>query len=350
MKILPLLLCLASPLAAQQEATDAAAQLQAARAMLEEAQTGRDRIEALTETVQAYEAGLVTMRAGLREIALQEAMLADRLELQQAEHAQLLGALSAISQTPRPVTFSHPQGAAQSARAAMLMTDMAAALQAQATAMRTQLDQAATLRGAREEGVDMLQSGLEGAQAARTALGQAVSDRVDLPTRFDADPLQTALLLASAETLADFATGLAAQAPDARETVVPTGSLALPVAGIVLPQTNRPGVTIAAAPQALVTTPIGATVLFQGPLLDYGTVVILEPSADVMFVLVGLDKVLVQPGEILPVGAPIGFLADVDRILTENEGSLTVQAQQTLYLEVRDGQSAINVDRWFALE
>lgn len=350
MRLLALLICLASPLAAQQDAVDAAAALQAAAAQLEAAESGRDRIKALTETVQAYEAGLIAMRAGLRDIALREAAIADDLTARQTELAQLLGALSAISKTPRPVTFSHPQGAQDTAQSAMLISDMGEVLQAKATDLRAQLDLAGELRIARDAATQTLQSGLEGAQTARSALGQALSDRTDLPSRFDADPVQTALLLASADTLADFANRLGGEAPTPDLAFAPTGALPLPVVGIVQPHTSRPGVMIAAAPQNLVTAPIGATVLFQGPLLDYGTVVILEPSADVMFVLAGLGQVAVNAGDILPAGAPIGFLPGVDGILTENDGSFTGHPQQTLYLEVRDGQSAVKADRWFALE
>lgn len=354
MRIAALLFCLASPLAAQQEAVDAAAQLQAARVQLEAAESGRDQIKALTATVQAYEAGLVAMRAGVRDITLREAAIADDLAARRSQVAQLLGALSAISRTPRQVTLSHPQGPQNAARAGMLLADMTPALQAEATALRTQMDTASALRAARETATQTLQDGLQGAQTARAALGQAISDRTLLPMRFDADPLQTALLIASAETLQDFATSLAAEVPNTETTLAAAANLPLPVAGIVLPDNGRPGITIAAAPRALVTTPAPATILFQGPLLDFGTVVILEPSTDVLFILAGLADVFVQSGEILPAGAPVGLLGGtptgVDGILTENGSSFTGQAQQTLYLEVRDGQAAVNPDAWFALE
>lgn len=354
MRLTALLLCLASPLAAQQEAIEAAAQLQAARAQLEAAESGRDQISALTQTVQAYETGLVAMRAGLREITLREAAIADDLTARRSALTRLLGALSTISRRPRQVTLSHPQGAQNAARAGMVLADMSRALQAEATALRTQLDTASALRAARETAAQTLQDGLAGAQTARVALGQAISDRVALPTRFDADPVQTALLIASAETLHDFAISLATDTPDTETTLAPAANLPLPVAGIVQSDDGRAGITIAAAPRALVTTPAPATILFQGSLLDYGTVVILEPSTDVLFILAGLAEVFVDSGEILPAGAPIGLLGGtptgVDGILTEN-GSLTVgEMQQRLYLEVREGQAAVTPDAWFALE
>jgi septal ring factor EnvC (AmiA/AmiB activator) len=356
MKLAALLICFAMPLAAQQEATDAAAQLQAAGALLQAADSGRDQIKALTETVQAYEAGLVAMRDGLRQITLREMAITDDLAGRQTELGQLLGVLTTIGNTPQAVLHSHPQGPLNTARAGMLVADMTPALQAKVTALTAQLNTARDLRLARQTATKTLGDGLQGAQTARAALGQAVSDRTDLPLRFDQDPVQTALLIASAQTLGDFAGELANETPSPENTLTASGDLPLPVAGSVLPDDgqDRPGVHIGAAPRALVITPVPATLLFQGPLLDYGNVVILEPTADVLFVFAGLAEVFGQPGEILSAGAPIGLLGGtpgaVDDILTENEDPNGGQTQQTLYLEVREGQSAVNPGAWFALE
>ncbi len=356
MRLAALLLCLATPLAAQQDAADAAEQLQAASALLQAATGGRDQIKALTETVQAYEAGLVAMRDGLRQITIREVEIAQDLADRRAELAQLLGALSAIRKTPQPVIQSHPQGAQDAARAGMLVADMAPALQAEVEQLTTQLQQAQALRTAREAAAQTLNDGLQGAQTARAALGQAISDRTTLPLRFDQDPVQTALLVASAQTLGDFADELATATPSPENALTASGDLPLPVAGIVLPDSGatRPGVNIAAPPRSLVTTPVNATLLFHGPLLNYGNVVILEPTADVMFIFAGLAQVFGQPGEILSAGAPIGLLGGtpdgVDSILTENDDPNAGQTQQVLYLEVRDGQSAVSPDAWFALE
>ncbi len=351
-----LLLCLACPAFGQQTAQDAAAALAAAGAQLSAAEGASDRITALTQTVQAYEAGLSAMRAGQRDIALREAELAEDLSERRAELAQLLGVLSAISRTPQPVQQAHPMGPLSTARSGMLVADVAPAIEAEVSDLRALLDEARRLRAAQDAAAQTLIDGLQGAQAARTALGQAVSERTDLPARFEDDPVQTALLVASAETLGAFATELAAARPDATADLTAQGNLALPVEGIVLPDdgSGRPGVRIAAAPRALVTTPVSATILFQGPLLDYGNVVIIEPAADVLFVMAGFAEVFGQPGQVLPTGAPIGLLGAAegydDGILTENLDVVSGQDAQALYLEVREGQTPVNPGAWFALE
>ncbi len=356
MRIAALLICLALPAAAQEEAQAAAERLQAASAQLIAADTARNRIRALTETVQAYEDGLIAMRAGLRQISQREATLGADLAVRREEVAQLLGVLATIRRAPDPVVQTHPQGVLGATRAGMMVADVTSGLQVKVTTLRAQLNEARRLRAWREEATAELTAGLEGAQTARTALGRAMSERTDLPRRFEEDPVQIALLVASAEGLGDFANQLArsGQAPDI--SLTPAGDLPLPVAGIVLPDTDRtrPGIHISAAPGALVTSPTAATVLFRGPLLDYGNVIILEPAADVLFVVSGLNEVFVEPGEILDARAPVGLLGgnvtDVDGILTENAAFDGIEAQQTLYLEVREGQSPTNPDAWFALE
>lgn len=359
MRFAAVLICLAMPGWAQSpEAAASAAmdQLMAARQQLEAAQTRRDRVGALTDTVLAYEAGLAAMRDGLRQVAAQEAEIGARLAERRAELGVLIGALQAIARTPIPVTQSHPDGPLAAARAGGTLADLTPLLEARSADLRAQLRELADLRQLRSEAANILREGRDGAQTARSALGIAISERTDLPKRFEEDPIQLALLQASAETLDAFATGLAGTLPASETLLRPEGDLPLPVDGYVLPDDGRgrPGVRIAAQPQALVTTPVAATLLFQGPLLDYGRVVILEPAADVLFVISGMERTFGEAGQILPAGGPIGLMGGEprqdDSNLSQNETFGSAQEQQTLYLEVRDGQSSISPDAWFALE
>lgn len=355
-RIAALLICLSTAAVGQQAAQEAALQLQDARAQLDAANSASDRIAALTDAVQAYEAGLSAMREGQRAIALRETDLAAQLRDQSEGMGQLLGVLATMSRTPQPVLRAHPAGPLNTARAGMLVADITPALAAQADDLQALLAQARALRQAQDDAAQTLADGLQGAQSARATLGQAISNRTELPTRFTEDSVQTAVMIASAETLGEFAAQVANERPDQTAALTATGNLSLPVAGIVLPDdgSGRAGVRIAAAPRALVTAPAAATILFQGALLDYGTVVILEPAAGVLFVMAGFAEVFGQSGEVLAAGAPIGLLGDDQRfddgILTENDGIDLGAGTQALYLEVRDSQGSVNTDAWFALE
>ncbi|MGX9856835.1 murein hydrolase activator EnvC family protein [Limimaricola variabilis] len=358
---------LATPAAAQDTATaarEAAARLAAASEQLDAAQAARDRVAALTETVRAYETGLEALRDGLRRAAIRERAIAVELDARREEIAALLGALQAMSRAPAPALLLHPAGPLGTARAGLIAAEVTPALQAEAEKLRLDLQEAADLAALQQSAIVTLEEGLAGAQAARSALSEAISERTDLPRRFTEDPVATALLIASTDTLDAFASGLAqtvdaelsANAPDASDR---KGSISLPVQGQVLrgfgqadaAGVTRPGLVIATAPRSLVTTPVAATLRFRGELLDYGNVAILEPAAGVLVILAGLAEVYGTPGEILPEGAAVGLMGGElpapHEILTETAQGGGAPRPETLYLEVREGDTPVDPATWF---
>ena len=368
MRLACLLALLAGTAAAQTPAEDAAAaqaRLQAASAQLEAATGRNDRVRAFTETVTAYEDGLIAMREGLRRVAIRKRQVQAALDAKSAEVGQLLGVLQSMGRAPAPVLLLHPDGPMGTVRGGMIAADVTPALQAEVDRLRSDLQELAVLEQLQETATDTLEEGLRGAQEARTELAEAISNRTDLPQRFTEDPVQTALLLASTETLSDFASGMSGAVLNddlSLTAAAGKGDLPLPVQGRVLRGFNqadaagvtRPGVILSARPRALVTAPSAATVLFRGPLLDYGNVVILEPAADILFVIAGLAEVYAEPGRVIPAGDPIGLMGGEapsgDAILTETDGAAASSATETLYLEVRDGQSPVDPATWFATD
>ena len=344
----------------------AAARLAAASQLLDQAGGSSDQIAALTEVVQAYEDGLGAMRDGLRRVAIRRRAIETELEARSDEVAELLGVLLTMGRAPAPLLLLHPSGPLGTARSGMIVSDVTPALQAKVDDLRMALTEVAELAEVQENAARTLQDGLDGAQTARAALAQAVSDRTDLPRRFTEDAVATALLIASTETLDAFANGLA-ETVDGDPGVQPDaaalrGSLTLPVQGQVLRRAGeadaagivRPGWVIATRAGALVTAPVAATIRFRGQLLDYGTVIILEPSPDVLIVIAGLAEAFGEAGQVVPQGSPIGMMGGelpaVDAILTETATGVGVPRSETLYLEVRDGQGPVDPATWFAVE
>lgn len=344
----------------------AAQQLNAASLALRDADQARDRVAALTQTIQAYEAGLVAMRQGMRHAAISEQALQLEFDAKREDVSRLLGVLQSMEATSAPLLLLHPSGPIGTARSGMILAEVTPAIQAQAQALRAQLEEVVLLRNLQQSSAEVLINGLKGAQLARTQLSQAISDRIDLPRRFVEDPVKTAILLASSETLEGFASGLANIADDA-EIQIPLpdfeaakGSLSLPVNGTLLRHYNeadaagirRPGLLLATRPKSIVTTPWPATIRYRGPLLDYGNVMILEPSNGYLLVLAGLNQVYGNIGEVLPAGAPVGLMGgDV----LENSDFLSLSGQQggsersqTLYIELRHGKNTVDPEQWFA--
>ncbi len=363
---------LAAPAAAQVSdpaagALEAVAQLEAASELLSAAQEASDQVAALTQTVHAYEEGLVALRDGIRRAAARKAVIEAELAAKRDEVSRLLGVLQSMSTSPAPLLLLHPSGPLGTARSGMILSDITPALQAEALALREKLAEVAFLNDIQTAAAEHLNEGLNGAQEARAALSKAIQNRTELPRRFAEDPVQTALLIASAETLDAFANSLDATVAEVFETGAPDaltqkGSLPLPVAALVLRRAGeadaagvvRPGVVLAARPLALVTAPATSTVRFAGPLLNYGNVIILEPAADVLFVIAGLGETYGAPGEIVNAGSPIGLMGgnqpDPNGNLTQASDTDVFRASETLYLEVREGDSPVDPATWFVME
>ena len=358
-------LCLATPVAAQtvtEAATSASADLRAAIAALDKAATSNDRIAALTATIRAYEAGLASLREALRQARLRETQLTLRFEAERGRLTQLLGVLAQVDADPGPLLLLHPSGPVGTARSGMILAEIAPALQAEAERLRAALTELRDLRALQDASAATLAEGLGRAQVARSALSQAISDRTDLPKRFDDDPAAMQALIDSAATLDAFATGLAPDPGGTADFADRKGTLPLPVQGTLLRRADeadaagvrRPGVTLATRPQALVTAPHPGTIRYRGPLLDYGNVMILEPGGDYLLVLAGMGTVYGEVGEVVPEGAALGLMGGADMAGDAAEFSVTpdaggaVRETETLYMELRRGTVPEDPAPWFA--
>ncbi|MGR3491362.1 MAG: murein hydrolase activator EnvC family protein [Shimia sp.] len=359
-RALTLLLILATPATADPAAAARAAigQLDDAIAGLDQAGDARDRVRALTEVITAFETGLAATRDALRRATLAEATLREQLDAREAEVARLLGALQVMGRTPAPVLLIHPEGPTGTARAGMMLSDVTPALQVEVDKLRREVAAITNLRDLQLEAAETLQIALSDVQAARSKLGEAIAARGPLPKRFTADPMRTAVLIGATQTLGDFAANLSEIVVAEDPATLPTqaglkGALPLPVDGTLLRAfgeedaagIRRPGILIAARPLSLVTAPSAVTVRYAGPLLDYGNVIILEPAQRTLVVLAGLADVYVDTGAVVAAGLPLGLMGQT---VAGNDGG--ADRTETLYIEVRDGQTPVNPDAWFTLQ
>lgn len=355
------LLCLFLSTAAAQaagpaERAEAAARaLEAATAQMQQATSGRAQIEALTRTLQAYEDGLLALREGLREVQLFESALTRQFAARSEDLTHLLSIIIATARLDDSIALVHPEGALETARADMLLSEMTPPLARDVADLREELEDLRALRRARQFGHLALEQGLSAAQDARVALAQAIADRGPLPKRLVDDPKVLEAYARDVATLDEFAaslttrTALSADAPvvDLRNA---KGTLPLPVRATLLRSFNqpdaagvaRPGMVLATLPEAVVTAPWSSTVRYAGPLSAQGNVVILEPTEGVLFVLVGLGTLLVETGAILAQDAILGSMPAASHDV-EDSGN----RNQTLYFEMREGGFPIDPEPWF---
>ena len=362
-------LWLVMPVFAQQDAgtlaRDAGVALSAASDRLDAAETARDRVKALTKAILAYEDGLAAMRVGLRRVAIRKAQLRGQLQSRDAEIAQLLAVLQTLTPGQAPTVFLHPEGLRGTARAGMLLSELAPALNSRAQSLRKQLTDVETLQRLQEAATEQLQTGLTEVQRARTALNTAMADRTDLPVRFAEDPVRTAILIASSDTLDAFSSGLSNLSSSESAWIPPLtddqiGALAMPARGILLRRMDepdaagiaRPGILLATRPGALVTSPTAATLRYVGPFLDFGLLAILEPRPQTLFVMAGLGVIYGKTGQIIPAGTPLGLMGSLPTRPIEHGQSIMGEEggtahSETLYIEVRQNNVPQDPLEWF---
>ena len=349
---------------AAQAAEQAATDLRAAIEALKAAESGKDRIAALTATIRAYETGLAALRDALRGAAVREAEIAASFEARREEIGQLLGVMSTMERAPAPLLLLHPSGPLGTARSEMILSAVAPALQGEADKLKAELTEMRNIRTLQQETAEMLQKGLGAVQNARTALAQAIQDRTDLPRRYLEDPEELKQLVDNADTLDAFATGLGSMETDIGAPLedfgAARGALPLPVFGRLLRKADeadaagivRPGIVIAARPAALVTTPWPATIRYRGPLLDYGNVMILEPARGYLLVLAGMGSVFGNTGDVLAAGAPVGLMGGEEKPVAAGQASGSEEGSgaggtETLYIELRQDGATIDPGPWF---
>lgn len=343
----------------------AAQMLDAAALQLSEASKSSDRVAALTQTVRAYEEGLSALREGLRRVAIRERAIALDFESKEDRLSRLLGVLQSIGRSPAPLLMIHPTGPIGTARAGMILSDVTPALQQEALQLKSQLEEVSVLRSLQESAANQLVTALDNMQTARADLAQAVADRTDLPKNVTTDPAQMTALIDSADTLQGFADGLIqlSSGPDnPADFETSKGKLHLPANGTIIQNfnetdsqgTKRPGLTLALPSQSLVTAPWPATVRYAGPLLDYGSVVILEPGKGYLLILAGLGQPLVKEGQILAQSDAVAMMGgnslNADAFLMNASKGGSGNRQESLYIELRQGNAPINPAEWFVVD
>ena len=359
---------LASPVRAEfdagQTAAQAAEMLEQAGFALLEAQGARDQVEALTQTVRAYEEGLLALREGIRKAALRERTILLAFDAERDRLSRLLGVLHSIEAAPAPVVLMHPEGPLGTARAGMILSEVTPAVASQARALGAQLEELAALRAVQDMALRDLSDALERAQDARTQLSQAIAERRMLPENFLSDDVAMTQLVDSVDSL-DTLSALLAQSPPAASPELPDfitarGTLPLPVLGTQLRAFGeadaagvaRPGLVYATRAGALVTAPWPASVRYAGPLLDYGNVIILEPEVGYLLVLAGLDTVYVNTGVVIPAAGPLGLMpggaeSDTEELIVAPLQGSGAALSETLYMELRENGVPVDPAEWF---
>ena len=337
--------------------------LNSARTKLSAADSYPNRIKALSNLIQKTENSLSDLRSKYRFIKLRTEKLNKDLIFQKEKISKLAGALLVVGQEPLQSKLLHPEGALNTARSSLILSDILEGVRTEAGGLSRDLEKLQLLKNLSQKAEKEMQLSLEIIQTARATLVKAASDRTDLPLRFIDDPEKISSLSKSSKSLGEFAVALNSLE---RKLIIPNepilknnkGGLTLPAEGVVTRKFNeadaagivRPGIIIRTKEYAFVTSPVAATVRYAGPLSDYGMVSILEPSEGILFIFAGLNQVFGEPGQILPEASLVGLMGGenikIETFTTEKELN-SGRLSQSLYIEVRRNDEPQNPFDWF---
>lgn len=332
----------------------AAALIAAGTALEDAALSTPDRVAAVTMAIARYEAAQASLRAGLRDNVLAQAVLEARIAAGVEQRAALVAALVRLAPLAGGGAVLHPDGPVATARAGMLMADLVPQLDRQAETLGTEAQALSEMTDRQESALAALADGLDRLQTARiTAVAAAA--RAAGPGTTDRAVLEA--LARDAATLESLAASLP-RASAAEQS--PPQAAPLPVRGTVLrgygeadaAGVARPGWVLSTEPGALVQAPFGASVLYAGPVQGPGQVIVLEPAAEHLLILAGLGDLLVVSGAVVSAGAGLGFSGSASagshtNAIAETERTGTHRTD-TLYMEARTRDGPVDPAGWFA--
>ena len=343
-------LLLIALLAASPAAADPTEALLRAEEALDAASGSLEQRRALTRATRAYEAALADL--GARMVDVSQASRAAQRDIDEARSqlSALVSALARLGQRMEPLLLAGSGAPPEDAvRAGLVFDSLAAGVTEQSAILRA--DKAA---------LDALYDQQEALRAEMTgALSRLEEMRALLIAQADPGD-ETPDISRDAGNLAALAVALAsAELGDAAEIDGLSPPLPSPVQGRLARGFNdrdaaglsRPGISVATAPGALVTSPFDASVRFVGQLDGYGSVVILEPAPDVLLVLAGLDGALVRQEGLVDKGQGVGFMpgtpTDHENFLLSGTDDPSQRGAKTLYMELRHDQRPVDPHGWF---
>ncbi len=332
----------------------------------------------------------------LSELITRENAIRERLAGADADIAGLLGALQRISRTPPPALLVQPGDALDSARGATLLSDVLPQLRDKADAVAADLAELREVRESAEAEEETLRENLSNLMEEQLRTATLIearkrgiarkSDALESEEQRaeqlaeEAESLEALIadLKAEIESVSDAAAAADAQAgsdsalADLDEQAIRTafadtsrtepavpfraaqGFLTRPASGVVVNQFGSDdgfggtahGISMVTRAEAQVVAPADSWVMYKGPYLNYGEIVILNPGQDYSIVLAGLDSIGVQMGQFVMMGEPVGTMGSrtVGRAVSTSAGV----SRPTLYIELREQNTPLDPAKWWA--
>lgn len=358
------------------------------------ADMGGDRTEqnaaliAAGQRVKLAEIEISASEEKLQELIDRETDLNARLDDEDEGVSSLLATLARISRNPPPALVVAPSDALGAARAAMLISEVVPQLRDKAALISADLAELGAVRAKVQDETDLLKANYSVLFEEQLRIATLIEARklglARAGTDLTAEEKKAEELAARATSLNQLITSLsqriATEAAASQKTPARTpdeirlaladtsrtspafdfpagrGLLARPAAGVTITDfgaddgfgSSAEGTSIVTRADAEVLAPTDGWVLYKGPYLNYGQIVILNPGDGYSILLAGLETIDVDVGQFVLLGEPIGNmgLRTVGRAVTTAAGA----SRPTLYVEIRDGDKPVDPARWWRNE
>ncbi len=344
------------------------------------------RLVDAAETVQTAEDRLSDIERRIVGMLAQQSLLVRQLLEREEAMGDLLAALQALEMNRPPALAIEPDDAVKAARTAMLLSSLIPELQAEADALSDDLTKLAALRSdiesQREEEIDATEKLAEERVALEALLAELSEKRQSKVSQAEQERREIAALAAEARDLRTLLQRLSRQrasliprqkpptsVPDAaddeqralpplqeayasaaiRRFAQAKGTLKQPVSGFVRQSfgesedtgTPSKGVRYATRARAQVVAPFDGTIVFAGPFLGYGQLLIIEAGDGYHILLAGMDRIDGVVGQRLLAGEPVGVMGS---------GGVDGPASDALnlYVEFRKDGKPFNPVPWMA--
>ena len=347
--------------------------------------------EQLIETaarVRAVEQRIAAAEARLKPLDESESAIRKSLDGRRAVIAEVLAALQRMGRRPPPAVMVQPEDALQSVRTAIMLGAVLPEMRQQAEILVTDLAELVRVRKEIAMEHETLKRDLAALADDQQRLTLLVEGRQKRQTaaesELEAERQRAAALAKQADNLKDLIAKLeqsldndtrsarsAARAALEGRTVpgnlqdpgrlgpavtfsAARGLLPLPVNGVKIRNFGDPdsmggaekGLAIAARAGAQVTSPCDGLVVYAGPFRSYGQVLILNAGGGYHVLLMGMERISVDPGQFVLTGEPVAAMGSGGQIAAA--AATVTPSQPVLYIEFRKDGTPIDPSPWWA--
>ncbi len=340
---------------------------------------------ALAQRIKLAEIEASALEEDLAKSLSQKQQIALRLAGTNNDISNLLAALQRLSLSPAPALLVNSSDALSSARSAILISAILPQLRSRAALVSKDLQDLNIISQKALNEEDMFRANLESLAKQQLQISVLIEARekqiLNIDKQIEQETKQSQTFAQQAKSLEELIANidkqneqeLSEQATSPATTnkeiarayanlsrsspAIPfekaKGYLTLPAAGVIVTKFGSDdgfggksnGISIVTRADAQIIAPTDGWVIYKGPYLNYGQIIIINAGNDYTILLAGLEKTNIKLNQFILKGEPIGTMGQraVGQGITTSSGNL----RPTLYIELRKQDIPFDPKGWW---